>query len=99
MSRRLVLFDLDNTLVDRRGTVADWSAEFTARHGLDGEERAYVLGMVAERAYPSTFDMIRTRTGCPRRQRSCGARTAWCLPRSVSSSHTPRLLPTLGVGR
>lgn len=57
----LVLFDLDNTLVDRRGKLADWSAEFTTRHDLGDEEQAYVLGMVAERAYPSTFDVIRTR--------------------------------------
>ncbi|WP_405523580.1 HAD-IA family hydrolase [Streptomyces canus] len=61
MQRPLVLFDLDNTLVDRRGTLADWAAEFTARHGLEDKEQPYVLGMVAERAYPSTFDAIRTR--------------------------------------
>lgn len=65
MQRLLVLFDLDNTLVDRRGTLADWAAEFTARHGLEDEEQAYVLGMVAERAYPSTFDAIRTRYRLP----------------------------------
>ncbi|WP_155055692.1 HAD family hydrolase [Streptomyces blattellae] len=60
MQRLLVLFDLDDTLVDRRGTLADWAAEFTARHGLGDGEHAYVLGMVAERAYPSTFDAIRS---------------------------------------
>lgn len=65
MQRLLVLFDLDNTLVDRRGTLADWAAEFTARHGLDDEEQAYVLGLVAERAYPSTFDAIRTQYRLP----------------------------------
>ncbi|MEU9875226.1 HAD family hydrolase [Streptomyces phaeochromogenes] len=59
MRRPLVLFDLDNTLVDRRGTLAGWAAEFTARHRLADEEQAYVLSMVAERAYPSTFDAIR----------------------------------------
>ncbi|MFF7788007.1 HAD-IA family hydrolase [Streptomyces sp. NPDC007991] len=61
MQRLLVLFDLDNTLVDRRETLADWAAEFTARHGLEDKEQAYVLGVVSERAYPSTFDAIRTR--------------------------------------
>ncbi|WP_371599942.1 HAD family hydrolase [Streptomyces sp. NBC_00564] len=65
MQRLLVLFDLDNTLVDRRGTLADWAAEFTTRHCLEDEEQAYVLGMVAERAYPSTFDAIRTRYRLP----------------------------------
>ncbi|MFF7282332.1 HAD-IA family hydrolase [Streptomyces griseorubiginosus] len=65
MRRPLVLFDLDNTLVDRRGTLADWAAEFTARHRLVDEEQAYVLSMVAERAYPSTFDAIRIRYRLP----------------------------------
>lgn len=54
-----VLFDLDNTLVDRRGTLAGWAAAFTARHGLRDEEQAYVLGLVSERTYPSTFGVIR----------------------------------------
>lgn len=65
MQRRLVLFDLDNTLVDRRGTLARWAAEFTTRHGLEDEEQTDVLGMVAERSYPSTFDAIRTRHRLP----------------------------------
>ncbi len=61
----LVLFDLDNTLVDRRGALAVWAAEFTAQHGLEDEDQANVLGMVAERAYPSTFEAIRTRYRLP----------------------------------
>ncbi|MGK5446378.1 HAD family hydrolase [Streptomyces radiopugnans] len=65
MQRPLVLFDLDNTLVDRRGTLGDWAAQFTAGHGLGDEERAYVLDMVTERAYPSTFEAIRTRYRLP----------------------------------
>ncbi|WP_031512462.1 HAD family hydrolase [Streptomyces sp. NRRL F-5123] len=63
MRRPLVLFDLDNTLVNRRGTLAGWSAQFTSRHGLGDQEQAGLLGMVAERTYPSTFDAIRTRYG------------------------------------
>ncbi|MGW0366464.1 HAD family hydrolase [Streptomyces sp. NPDC002990] len=65
MQLPLVLFDLDNTLVDRRGTLADWAAGFTARHGLSDEEQSYVLGLVAERAYPAAFDAIRTRYRLP----------------------------------
>lgn len=65
MQHLLVLFDLDNTLVDRRETLPDWAADFTARHGLGDEEQAYVLGMVAERAYPLAFDAIRTRYRLP----------------------------------
>lgn len=61
MRRLLVLFDLDNTLVDRQGTLTDWAAEFTTRHGLEDEEQANILSLVADRAYPSTFDAIRTR--------------------------------------
>ncbi|MDH6451715.1 MULTISPECIES: HAD-IA family hydrolase [unclassified Streptomyces] len=61
MQRLLVLFDLDNTLVDRQGTLTDWAAEFTTRHGLGAEEQAYILSLVADRAYPSTFDTIRAR--------------------------------------
>lgn len=65
MQPPLVLFDLDNTLVDRRGTLAGWAAEFTAQHGLEDGDQANVLGMVAERAYPSTFEAIRTRYRLP----------------------------------
>ncbi|MEU2774015.1 HAD-IA family hydrolase [Streptomyces sp. NPDC007162] len=65
MQPLLVLFDLDNTLVDRRGTLADWVAEFAAQHDLEDEDQADVLSMVAERAYPSTFDAIRTRYRLP----------------------------------
>jgi putative hydrolase of the HAD superfamily len=57
--RPFVLFDLDNTLVDRRGTLDGWAAEFASRHGLGDEARTYVLGMVSERMYPSTFEAIR----------------------------------------
>jgi len=56
-----VLFDLDNTLVDRRGTLDGWAAEFASRHGLGDEARTYVLGMVSDRTYPSTFEAIRSR--------------------------------------
>jgi putative hydrolase of the HAD superfamily len=59
--RPFVLFDLDNTLVDRRGTLDGWAAEFAFRHGLGDEARTYVLGMVSERTYPSTFEAIGSR--------------------------------------
>lgn len=65
MQRPLVLFDLDNTLVDRQRTLADWVAEFAGRYGLGDEAQAYVLGMASERAYPSTFDAIRARYSLP----------------------------------
>ncbi|MCD9875359.1 HAD family hydrolase [Streptomyces guryensis] len=65
MQPPLVLFDLDNTLVDRRGTLAGWAAGFTAQYGLEDEDQANVLDMVAERAYPSTFEAIRTQYRLP----------------------------------
>ncbi|MEU1278853.1 HAD family hydrolase [Streptomyces sp. NPDC005805] len=61
MQRLLVLFDLDNTLVDRRGALVDWVTGFATRHGLEAEEQRYVLSLVAKQAYPSTFDAIRSR--------------------------------------
>ncbi|SCF97529.1 putative hydrolase of the HAD superfamily [Streptomyces sp. DconLS] len=45
MQPPLVLFDLDNTLVDRQGTLAGWVTEFTAQHGMEDEDQAYVLDM------------------------------------------------------
>ncbi|MEU6572539.1 HAD family hydrolase [Streptomyces sp. NPDC046805] len=59
--QRLVLFDLDNTLVDRHGTLADWTTDFTTRHGLGDEARQELLDLLGERAYPSSFEEIRTR--------------------------------------
>ncbi|MGW2698536.1 HAD family hydrolase [Streptomyces sp. NPDC001340] len=59
--QRLVLFDLDNTLVDRHGTLADWAADFTGRRRLGDEVRQELLRLLGERAYPSSFEEIRTR--------------------------------------
>ena len=39
----LVLFDLDNTLADRSGAVADWIDEFCATEGLGVEDAAWIL--------------------------------------------------------
>ncbi|GAA4684444.1 HAD family hydrolase [Streptomyces chumphonensis] len=65
MRHPLALFDLDNTLVDRQGTLAEWAAGFVARHGLDTEEQSHLVGMVAARAHPPTFDAIRARYRLP----------------------------------
>ncbi|MFF8603933.1 hypothetical protein ACF065_31545 [Streptomyces sp. NPDC015232] len=58
--RLFVFFDLDNTLVDRRGTLADWSAEFTARHDLADEEQAHVLGEVTPKVPTLPFYAARS---------------------------------------
>ncbi|MEU1481715.1 HAD-IA family hydrolase [Streptomyces sp. NPDC005760] len=65
MQRLLVLFDLDNTLVDRQGALTGWAADLAARHSLEDEEQAYILNVVADRASPSALDTIRTRYRLP----------------------------------
>lgn len=59
--QRFVLFDLDNTLVDRHGTLAEWSEDFVARHRLSEAVRQELLDLLGERAYPSSFEEIRAR--------------------------------------
>ncbi|MFD7813710.1 HAD family hydrolase [Streptomyces sp. NPDC059785] len=59
--QRLVLFDLDNTLVDRRDTLAAWIADFAARRRLGADAEQDLMGLLGERAYPSSFEQIRTR--------------------------------------
>jgi putative hydrolase of the HAD superfamily len=57
----LVLFDLDNTLVDRRLTLADWAASFRERHGLDAEAESWLLTLLADRATPAHFGQVHDR--------------------------------------
>jgi phosphoglycolate phosphatase-like HAD superfamily hydrolase len=57
----LVLFDLDNTLVDRRLTLADWAASFRERHGLDAEAESWLLTLLADRATPANFGQVHDR--------------------------------------
>ncbi|RPK63504.1 Pyrimidine 5'-nucleotidase YjjG [Streptomyces sp. ADI96-02] len=59
----LVLFDLDNTLVDRRLTLARWAATFRAHCGLGLEDEGWVIEQLSERASPAHFEGIRTRFG------------------------------------
>ncbi|MEU4347137.1 HAD family hydrolase [Streptomyces sp. NPDC023838] len=61
--QRLVIFDLDNTLVDRQGPLADWVSAFSTRHALDDRDRPDLLQLVRERACPATFETIRARYG------------------------------------
>ncbi|GGN96832.1 noncanonical pyrimidine nucleotidase, YjjG family protein [Streptomyces albiflavescens] len=61
--QRLVIFDLDNTLVDRQGPLADWVSAFSAQHALDDDARLRLLQFVRERACPETFEAIRNQYG------------------------------------
>lgn len=61
--QRLVIFDLDNTLVDRQGPLADWVSAFSTQHALDDDSRLHLLQFVQERACPETFEAIRSQYG------------------------------------
>lgn len=61
--QRLVIFDLDNTLVDRQGPLADWVSAFSTQHALDDNARLHLLQFVRERACPETFEAIRNQYG------------------------------------
>lgn len=50
--QRLVIFDLDNTLLDRQGLLADWCTAFSAQYFLDEQTQGRLLEFVRERACP-----------------------------------------------
>jgi HAD superfamily hydrolase (TIGR01549 family) len=50
--RPLALFDLDDTLVDRRGAFRAWAEEFVAAHGLGDEALAFLLATDADHTGP-----------------------------------------------
>ncbi|MEU3971338.1 HAD family hydrolase [Streptomyces bacillaris] len=57
--QRLVLFDLDNTLIDRKGAIQEWAVQFAARHSLADHAVTQLVELVQERAFPVTFETIR----------------------------------------
>ena len=59
----LALFDLDNTLIDRRGGLEDWTRGFVQDRGLPPEATAVLRDRLSERAYPSDFTHIRETLG------------------------------------
>ncbi|GGP40307.1 HAD family hydrolase [Streptomyces abikoensis] len=58
--QRLVLFDLDDTLIDRSGALVSWVTEFTARHRLGDHVRRQLIARLKDRASPAAFGEIRT---------------------------------------
>ncbi|MFJ9605462.1 HAD family hydrolase [Kitasatospora sp. NPDC101176] len=60
---RLVLVDLDDTLIDRRSAVTAWAADFTANHRLSPEAARVVAEALRERARPETFAGLRDTLG------------------------------------
>ncbi|MFE0423443.1 HAD family hydrolase [Streptomyces sp. NPDC058953] len=59
--RPLVLFDLDNTLLDRQLALRDWAVSFSTRHGLDRTAETWLANLLADRADPAHFEVIRAR--------------------------------------
>ena len=57
--RRLVLMDLDNTLIDRRAALAEWITDFCADRGLMEPAARQVSEALGERAQPETFAVLR----------------------------------------
>ena len=59
----LVLFDLDNTLMNRQRSLAAWAARFCHRHGLTTESEAWLFALLEARATPAHFALVRDRFG------------------------------------
>ncbi|MDX6759501.1 HAD hydrolase-like protein [Streptomyces sp. F8] len=61
--QRLVLFDLDDTLIDRRRALEGALDRFAWRHGLTADAHASVLTLLTERASVEHFTVIREAHG------------------------------------
>lgn len=85
--QQLVIFDLDNTLLDRQGPVAEWITAFSAQHAMDEHAQAQLRHSVSERACLDTFKSIRSEHGLEsapetlwRDYSAHMARSATCFP-------------------
>ncbi|MET8682325.1 HAD family hydrolase, partial [Streptomyces sp. NPDC004647] len=61
--QRLALFDLDNTLIDRQGGLADWARDFSATRALPSHAERLIGDALRERAYPADFERLRDTFG------------------------------------
>ncbi|MEU6069219.1 HAD family hydrolase [Streptomyces sp. NPDC047082] len=59
----LALFDLDNTLVDRRGGLEDWARDFVRSRRLPGGAQSVICERLRARAYPADFVDLRKALG------------------------------------
>lgn len=55
----LVLFDLDNTLIDRRSALDEWACDFVRSRRLPQAAAAVIRGQLRGRAYPADFVRLR----------------------------------------
>ncbi|WP_121175188.1 HAD family hydrolase [Streptomyces sp. 1114.5] len=63
--RRLVLIDLDDTLISRHGAMTAWVARFSADRQLTPEAAQFVENVLRDRAQPETFDVVRDHLRLP----------------------------------
>jgi len=63
--QRLVLIDLDHTLIERHGAAADWATEFCATYGLHPDTAQTVYKTVHARPHPETFARLSADYGLP----------------------------------
>ncbi|MGW0626704.1 HAD family hydrolase [Streptomyces sp. NPDC002758] len=59
----LALFDLDNTLIDRRGGLEDWARGFVRQRRLPREAESALCDRLRSRAYPADFVHLRETLG------------------------------------
>ncbi|MDF3140093.1 MULTISPECIES: HAD family hydrolase [unclassified Streptomyces] len=59
----MALFDLDNTLVDRRGGLEEWARGFVRSRRLPGGAQAVICERLRARAYPADFVHLREALG------------------------------------
>ncbi|MGW1490807.1 HAD family hydrolase [Streptomyces sp. NPDC002402] len=59
----LALFDLDNTLIDRQGGLADWVRDFARSRSLPPRAAAVIADRLRHRAYPHHFADLRQALG------------------------------------
>lgn len=59
----LALFDLDNTLIDRRGGLEDWARDFARSRLLPEGSGSIICERLRERAYPADFVHLREALG------------------------------------
>ncbi|QKV94033.1 HAD family hydrolase [Streptomyces sp. NA02950] len=83
----LAFFDLDNTLIDRRGGLEDWARGFARSRRLPGGSESVICERLRERAYPADFVHLREAFGLAddpgdlwREYVDGVARSARCLP-------------------
>ncbi|MFD5436609.1 HAD family hydrolase [Kitasatospora sp. NPDC127067] len=60
---RLVLMDLDDTLINRSDAVTAWAADFSIDRNLSTEHAQTLTEALRERALPKTFEALRTVLG------------------------------------